>query len=328
MTFIPLLGYYLLRPSKKPGLSIEERRTRGFTGLYYRVGVFCLEHRWPVFAGSVAFLGLGVFFMMHLKTSFFPEDVQYLSYVDLWMPNDATLMATDEAARRAEQMVRQVIEAYANEHPDKHGRPRQVLRSVTTFVGGGGPRFWSSVSPQQQQLNYAQLIIEVTDKYDTPALLGPLQHAFSEQVPGARIDFRQLQLNPVDYPIEIRLFGRADINPLQGQEDIRTLRTLAEQVKDILRSIPEATRIRDDWDEETLVVRLRIDPDRANLAGISNADVANSSTAGISGTQVGRYVRGINRFRSWRGCAWRSARNSPTFKTSTCIRRRTRRKPR
>jgi multidrug efflux pump subunit AcrB len=292
MTFIPLLGYYLLRPSTKPELSIEERRTRGFTGLYYRVGVFCIEHRWPVFAGSVAFLGLGVFFMMHLKTAFFPEDVQYLSYADLWMPNDTTLRSTNEAAIRAEQLVRQVTEAYGNEHSVKGGMPLQVLKSVTTFVGGGGPRFWSSVSPQQQQLNYAQLIFEVTDKYDTPALVGPLQRAFYEQVPGARIDFRQLQLNPVDYPIEIRLFGRADVSPLQSQEDIRTLRRLAAQVKDILRSIPDVSRVRDDWDEESLLVRLQVDSERANLAGVTNADVANSSTAGISGTQVGTLREG------------------------------------
>jgi multidrug efflux pump subunit AcrB len=282
-----MLGYHLLRPSQTPELSIEERRTHGFTGFYYGVGIFCLKHWWPVFFASLLFLGLGVLFMTQLKTSFFPNDVQYLSYVDLWMPNNASLMATNEAALRAEQVIRQVAEAYGNEHPEKSGKPRQILKSVTTFVGGGGPRFWSSVSPQQRQLNYAQLIIEVTDKYDTPILAGTLQRAFSETVAGARIDFRQLQLNAVDHPIEIRLFGRADISPLQEEEDIHALRTLAEQVKAIFRPLPEVDRVRDDWDEEALVLRLQIDPDRANLAGVSNADVANSSTGGISGTQVG-----------------------------------------
>ena len=32
MTFIPLLGYYLLRPGKKPELPMAERRTKGFAG--------------------------------------------------------------------------------------------------------------------------------------------------------------------------------------------------------------------------------------------------------------------------------------------------------
>ena len=37
MMFTPLLGYYLLRPPRQPEPSIEERRTRGFYGAYYRL---------------------------------------------------------------------------------------------------------------------------------------------------------------------------------------------------------------------------------------------------------------------------------------------------
>ena len=285
MTFIPLLGYYLLRPSKKPERSLVERRTRGFTGVYYRVGTFAIAHRWLVLAGSLAFLGLGVYVMMHLKTAFFPEDLQYWSYVDLRLPNDAALSATNDAAVRAEEVIRAVTEEYGRKHPDKHGKPRRILKALTTFVGGGGPRFWFSVSPELQQLNYAQLIIEVDNKDDTPELVALLQPALSQVVVGARIDVRQLQTNPVDMPLEIRLFGRADIGSRQGEE-LRILRQLAEQVKDIFRTIPAAARIRDDWDEEGFVVRLQIDPDRANMAGVTNQDVAMSSTAGISGVQV------------------------------------------
>ncbi len=44
MTFIPLLGYYLLRP--RPELTIEDRRSRGFGAAYYHVGQLAIEHRW------------------------------------------------------------------------------------------------------------------------------------------------------------------------------------------------------------------------------------------------------------------------------------------
>src|SRR6185503_7167910 len=60
MTFIPLLGYYLLRPkAEKP---IEERRKSGFAALYYRIGMRGIQHRWRVFAASLLFLVLGGFF--------------------------------------------------------------------------------------------------------------------------------------------------------------------------------------------------------------------------------------------------------------------------
>jgi multidrug efflux pump subunit AcrB len=278
MTFIPLLGYYLLRPSRKPEPSMEERRQRGFSGLYYKLGSFALEHRWKVFlASSLVFLVLGVILMTRLKTQFFPKDLSYLSYVDVWLPEDAPLSATNEAAQRVEAVIREVAAQYGKEHPGEDGKPRAILDSLTTFAGGGGPRFWFSVIPEQQQLNYAQVVIRVKDKLDTERLVAPLQKALSAGVVGASVDVRQLETSePVGIPVSIRISG----------EDIWTLRQLGEQVKDIFRSIPEADRIRDDWGAESFMVNLEVDPDRANLVGVSNLDVATSSAVGLSGFQV------------------------------------------
>jgi multidrug efflux pump len=286
MTFIPLLGYYLLRPETKPELSIEERRRRGFTGLYFRTGYWLIEHRRPVLLASLAFLGAGVVIGKQLPTAFFPEDVQYLSYLEVWLPNDAPLSATDAVADEAERIVRDVARKYGAAHPGEDGKPRTILRSVTSFVGGGSPRFWNSVSPQFQQPNYAQLIVEVMDKDDTPALMVPLQHALSAGVPGASVQTHQLESNPVDHPIELHISGRADVDPGGEAEDIRTLRGLAERVEAILRNAPGAGLVFDDWFDDSLVVKLKVDPDRANIAGVTNLDVANSSAAGISGTTV------------------------------------------
>jgi multidrug efflux pump subunit AcrB len=161
-----------------------------------------------------------------------------------------------------------------------------VLKSVTTFLGGGGPRFWFSVSPEQRQLNYGQMILEVTDKEETREIVGPLQTALSAAVPGARIDVQQLQTNPVQFPIEILISGRADVSSEQSPEEIRALRRLAWQVKEIFGGIPTALRVRDDWGDESFVAKLEVDPDRANLVGISNLDVALSTAAGISGFNV------------------------------------------
>ena len=74
-----------------------------------------------------------------------------------------------------------MIDEYGHHHPEDDGNPREVLKSLTTFIGGGGPRFWFSLSPELQQLNYAQIIIQVKDKHDTSHLIGPLQKALSER---------------------------------------------------------------------------------------------------------------------------------------------------
>ncbi len=286
MTFIPLLGYYLLRRGDKPEPSVEERRQRGFTGLYSRVATLAIEHRWKVLIGSFAFLLLGFILGKQLRSQFFPDDVQYWATVDIWLPNDAPLSATNEITQQAELAIRQSAEAYGRLHPGKDGKPRQVLHSLTTFVGGGGPRFWVSVSPEIQQLNYAQIILQVDDKEDTPTLVGPIQDAVSSKVPGARIEVKQLQTNPVEQPVQIMISSQADVASDREPEDIRTLRALAGKIEDIFHAVPRAARVHNDWDQESTTVRLEIDPDRANLAGVTNSDVASSTTAALSGTTV------------------------------------------
>jgi multidrug efflux pump subunit AcrB len=292
MTFIPFLGFYLLRPTKTVEVTPEERRTRGFSGFYYRVGHFAIDHRWLVFAGSLLFLVLGGLFGHRLKTQFFPDDVQYLSFLDVWLPNDVPLFATNKTAVEIEKIVQATAEKYGKDHPGKDGRPRQVLHSLTTFEGGGGPRFWFSVTPQLQQLNYAQVIIEVFDKEDTPKLIGALQQAISDNVAGARVDVRQLQTNPVDYPVELRVTGLADVSALDEEKDIATLRWISSQVVSIVRANAGAARVRDDWGQDGFEVTLKVDSDRANIAGVTNQDVAQSSSAALSGANVTTLRRG------------------------------------
>jgi multidrug efflux pump subunit AcrB len=229
--------------------------------------------------------------MSQLKTSFMPEDVQYWSYVDVWLPNDANLDATNQTAQQVEQIVRAEAEKFGEEHT-KHGKSEPILKYVTTFVGGGGPRFWFSVSPQLQQLNYAQVIMEVTDKEITPEFVKHLQPILSASIPGARIDVRQLQYAAIDFPVDILISNNADVSASQSAEDIRTLRRLAAQLEDIFRSLPNTTGVRNDWDTESSGVKLKIDPDRANLAGITNQDVAASSTSAMSGIQMTTFQEG------------------------------------
>jgi multidrug efflux pump subunit AcrB len=292
MTFLPFLAFYLLRPEKKPEKSLEEMRASGFYGWYTRIARYSIEHRWKFFAGSLVFLVLGFFVFTRLKSAFFPEDVQYWSYIDVWLPNDSNLDATNRTALRVEEIVREQARKYAREHEGKSDHPAPALRYITTFVGGGGPRFWFSASPQLQQLNYAQVLIEVTDKEVTPQFIKELQPVLTASVPGARLDARQLLTNPIDYPIEIRISSTADVNAAQEKDDIRQLRKIAGQAEDILRSSPYAERTRNEWGDDNTQISLTVNPDRANLAGVTNMDVANSSTAGISGTTVAAFQEG------------------------------------
>ena len=294
MTFVPLLGYYLLKAPGEPATSLAERKKSGIIGLYYRLGEYSITHRKRVFVFSLVFLGVGVVFVGPLKTSFFPNDVQHLFYADIWLPNSATLSSTNEAAVQAERIMEDVATEYGGKQSKKKGEHGGILESVTSFIGGGGPRFWYTVQPEQRQRNYAQLIVQVNDKNDTSKLVPLIQKKLAEKVPGARLEVRQLQLNAVNYPIEIHISGSPDIGSGAAAEaaDIRQLRQLAEEMKGILRGTPGTTGVKDDWGEDSFLVSLDVDPDRANMSGITNRDVAVSAAAGISGIPLTTFREG------------------------------------
>ena len=280
-TLIPLLSYYLLRPSRKPPVPLEERRHIGFAGWYYRVGRGAIRHRWRVAVASLAFLALGGWIMGRLKPQFFPKDLQYLSYTEVWLPEDAPLSATRAVTDRVEGLIQQHAKEYFEHHPGHEGPSGLV--SLTTFIGGGGPRFWFSFSPEPRPTNYGLIVIQGRNKWDTPGLTQALQDQISREVPGARVDVRQLEMGPAGrragrHPAQRRRHAHA-AGPLGAAHE----RPPAEPAR---RAGPPGLG------RPELHVDVAIDPDRANRAGLTNADVAVSTAVGLNGLEVTSMYRG------------------------------------
>jgi multidrug efflux pump subunit AcrB len=277
MTFIPFLAQYLLRPEQNTGKSIADLRTQGFTGRYYRVANGLIEHRWKVLAVSLVLVAAAFVMKSKLKKQFFPYDLSHLAYVDIWLPEDASVQATDLAAHQVDTVIRRVVREYAQAHPRPGGKDRPVVRTMTTFVGAGGPRFWFSVEPELDQPNYAQVLLDIADEHDTTSFMNYLQPRLTLAMPGVRVSARRLESGPpVGIPVQLRLSG----------DDMATLRTQAERLKKILRRRPDTDRVQDDWGAEIFRARLSIDPDKAALAGVTNLDVAKSSASALNGFQV------------------------------------------
>jgi len=261
MTFIPLLGWAILRPSKRPS------RPSAFMERYREIIRAAIGRRYRVLAASSIALLIGVLAAGQLRTSFFPNDLSYLSYVDVFLPEDSSIEATRGVAAEAGKVILAVAES----------RGRKTLRSLTTFVGGGAPRFWYSLAPQQSAPNYAQLVVEVYDSHQTTEILPELQHALSARIPGAYVDVRQLENGkPVPNPVEVRISG----------DDLDTLRVIAAKVDGVVRSVPISDRVRDDFGVASLRVHFDVDPVRAALAGVSNAEVAQADLAALNGAPL------------------------------------------
>ena len=254
MTFIPLLGYYLLRRAAS-GRSAASRS--GAVARLHRRLLPGRQRRDPppqagASLGSLAVLVLGGWSSSPSQGLLLPRRraVTVLRR-RVAAQRRRRSMETDRAAAGGRGHVRIVATQYGKDHAARTAS-QDVLQSITTFVGGGAPRFWFSVTPEPQRaVNYAQVLVRVTDKDATPGPVGPLQRCGSSAaVPGAIVDVHQLQTNPVP------LSGRGPaLRPRHRRGRPRRRRTSTrcascrQQVQAIIRKSPLVARVRDDWGE-------------------------------------------------------------------------------
>jgi multidrug efflux pump subunit AcrB len=265
MTFIPLLGYYLLRGQKGLASAHPEERT-GFARLYTRIAHACIGHRWLTLFAATAALGTGLSLVPHIGSAFFPKDLHNTFSVNLFLPEGTSIRETAAEAER----VSRLIDAEAGDE----------VTAYTTFVGQGGPRFWLSVVPEQPAPNYAQILVHTRNAYATAGLANRLKLALPPHATG-RLTVEVLESGPpVGVPVQIRVYG----------QDIAGLRRLGSEVKTLMLGINGTDNIHDDWDPDALQFGLRVRSDRAAVTGVTNEDVASVAQAGLSGTAT-TYLR-------------------------------------
>lgn len=284
MTFVPLSGYHLLRPPAGAAPSLAERQQRGFGRVYARGVGWCLRHRWWVLGGCVLLLLAGGAATAGLRSAYFPNDESVLSYVELWLPEDVSIDRTQRTAERAVEVLLQAVSSH-DEAKVRRGEPVPAggtLETLTLYVGGGGPRFWYSVTPEVNQPNYAQLVLRVRDRHETPALVRHLQRSLDEALPEVVVNVRELEQLPVGAPVQLRLSG----------DDEQVLRELAARTMQLVERTGKAVRIRDDWGASLLELSMQLDRERLQGSGITPRSVVYAAALATGGVAIGELHEG------------------------------------
>ena len=295
-----LMVYWIIRPrrgggqEKTPLVWLAEkvgsvvhrgsgRRGRSLMDRYESLIGACLRAK-PIVIG-VAVVLLIAALRLPVGSEFFPDDKRDLLYIDIWLPEGSAIAVTDETADEVEGILRDL--SYV-EGPEFTGHR---LASLYTSVGGSGPRFALGVNPQPPGSNFAQIVVRTADAVVTDQYVADIRAVAERRIPGARIIPRKLGLGPpVDSPLAIRVFGSGFTAPGFGRE--HDLRAVAEDVKDVFRAVDGVWNVHDAWGDPGYQLDVVIDEDRASLAGVTNAAVANSFNAYFSGAYLTTYREG------------------------------------
>ncbi|MGA1294012.1 MAG: efflux RND transporter permease subunit [Burkholderiaceae bacterium] len=281
----PFLGYYLLK-SKHDDAIKGQAAAQGShanqgqaeaqashnsevfdSGFYRRLRAlinWCMRHANLTILATVLSFVLGVFGMAATEKQFFPSSDRAELLVEMWLPEGSSLKATELEAKRLENILL----------ADKQ------VSTFVSYVGNGSPRYYLSLDQQLYRPNFAQFVILTSDVASRDQVLASLRRQLAEDFPGVRARVFRTPLGPpVAYPIQFRVMG----------PDPARLKEIAAQVADQVRANPNTVETHIDWGDQSPVLRVEVDQDKARAASVSTAQIRRAVSSALNGTAIGQY---------------------------------------
>jgi multidrug efflux pump subunit AcrB len=199
-----------------------------------------------------------------IPRQFFPSSDRPEILVDLTLPQNASIYASETIAQRFDAVLK--------------GDPDVVRWS--TYVGRGAIRFYLPLNVQLPNDFFSQVVIIAKDVAARDRLQAKLDKILANDFPNAVARVYPLELGPpVGWPVQYRVSG----------PDLAKVRETAFDLARIVSNNRDTEKVNFDWIEPARQVRIRIDQDQARLLGLSTqalATVLNTVISGIPVTQV------------------------------------------
>ena len=228
-----------------------------------------LKFRVVTVVAMVALLVSAVIAFGSVKQSFFPPSTTPMFLVDIW--------------HKAGTDIR--VNADKINHIEQHLLNEDGVEEVTSTVGQGLTRFMLTYQTEKSYATYAQLVIRMRDGEALEAQLPRLRDYMETEFSEVFYKIKRLEIGPsTDAKIEARFSG----------PEPAELRRLAEEAKAILAADSGARNIRDNWRQQTKVIRPIFNEAAARRVGISKADLDNLLLTSFSGAQIGVYRDGTD----------------------------------
>ena len=262
--FGPLLGVVLL---KKPQPGAAERQG-AVVRIFRAVLLGAMRMRWLTIGVTLACFAAALLATPYVPRQFFPASDRPELVVDLTLPQNASIFASDEAAAKLDAMFRN--------DPD--------VASWSTYVGRGAIRFYLPLNVQLANDFFSQAVVVAKDVAARERLQARLEKELAAQLPSVVFRVSPLELGPpVGWPVQYRVSG----------PDIAEVRAIALRLAQAMGADANVKQVNFDWIEPSRQVRINIDQDQARLLGLSSQALAEVLNTVMSGTPITQVRDGI-----------------------------------
>ncbi|HEU5096725.1 MAG TPA: efflux RND transporter permease subunit [Reyranella sp.] len=262
--FAPLLSVVLLKPPASQGPAKPNVVLRIFRQLL----VGAMRVRWITIGVTLASLVAAFLASPFVPRQFFPASDRPELVVDLTLPQNASIYASDTVATR--------LDGFLKDDPD--------VDRWSTYIGRGAIRFYLPLDVQLANDFFSQAVVVAKDVAARDRLQAKLEKFISEQLPNVVGRVSPLELGPpVGWPVQYRVSG----------PDLSQVRSIALRLAEVVGGDPHITEVAYDWMEPARQVRVTIDQDKARLLGLSSRTVAEALNALMAGTPITQVRDGI-----------------------------------
>jgi multidrug efflux pump len=255
--FAPLLGVVILKPPRTTQTTEPGRVFRWYRGFLTQA----MRAKWVTIPLTLALFVVSFLALPLIPRQFFPSSDRPELLVDLSLPQNASIYASETAARR--------FDAVLKDDPD--------VARWSTYVGRGAIRFYLPLNVQLPNDFFAQSVIVAKNVPARERLRIKLEKTLAEDFPSLVGRVYPLELGPpVGWPVQYRVSG----------PDVAQVREIAFRLAQIVAGNPQALHVNFDWIEPARQVRIRVDQNEARLLGLSTSALAGVLNTVISGSSI------------------------------------------
>ncbi len=258
--FAPLLGVLILTPPKAKPDKDDGRILRWYRGLL----TGAVRAKWLTILVILALFVASVLAIPLIPNQFFPSSDRPELLVDLTLPQNASIQASETMAERFDAVLKGDAD----------------VERWSTYVGRGAIRFYLPLDVQLPNDFFTQAVIVAKDVHARKRLKAKLERVLANEFPSVVARVSPLELGPpVGWPVQYRVSG----------PELIQVREIAVKLAQVVATDADVKNVNFDWIEPAREVRIQIDQDEARLLGLSSealAGVLNTVISGISISQV------------------------------------------
>jgi multidrug efflux pump subunit AcrB len=275
LTIIPLFAVSFLKmKGKNEKVSFVDKAINELKKGYKSLILFSLAHKKGVLVTIVALFFLSIFGFTKLAFVFFPDSDRNMVTIDVTLPEGTKINATETVISSIETFIKDKL--LVNE------TRKEGILDWSAYIGEGPSSYDLGYNPDEPNSNYAHMLVNTTSFNENGKIIKTLDEYCYSNFPNADIKIARLGSTGGGSPIEIKVSGK----------DPDKLSAIASDVKARLFGINGTKNIKDDWGPKGKKFIIEIDQSSAQLAGVTNSDIAISLQTVLDGFNTGEFREG------------------------------------